>query len=661
MRRFGGLLALLLAALALLAPAWAKPDKLPGPPEMPVLYEPPPVPAFGERLLSFDSDIAVGSDGALTVTETIRIVAMGEVFQHGLLRDFPTRYQRGGRTVRVGFEVESVQRDGRDEPWTTEGIDNGVRVRIGSADVWLPQGEHSYTIRYRTTRQLGFFENYDELYWNVTGNGWALPIEAASVRVRLPQPVRFGQRAFYTGPQGSTARDAEVAEEGPGAIRIRTTRGLGQYEGLTIAVAWQKGVVAEPPPPSAAALWLDRYGATGAAIVALLGLGAFYFHAWRVAGRGPIAGTVVPLFEPPEGMSAAAVRYVRKMGFDNRAFAAAIVESGVKGKVRIEETDGGFFSRSQTHLHKTGDSEDMTPGERRMLEALFSGRTHLAMDKENHAVFRSARSNLEGSLESAYFGKLFLTNKGWAWAGLVLILAAMLSVGTVIAFTDLYAEPGSWMVPAVGFLLMLGAMWAGSRSRLARTNGSWWLAALALLLGLGGGLFVLFAFGLAIESGRVLAILAPLLALPLAISAFWWMAAPTREGRAVMDEIAGFEKYLSVTEEDRLERLHPPEKTPELFERMLPYAIALEVENRWAARFAGILAAAAAEPGRQQGMGWYSGSHNAWSNPGRFAAAMGGALSSSVASASTAPGSSSGSGGGGSSGGGGGGGGGGGW
>ena len=108
--------------------------------------------------------------------------------------------------------------------------------------------------------------------------------------------------------------------------------------------------------------------------------------------------------------------------------------------------------------------------------------------------------------------------------------------------------------------------------------------------------------------------------------------------------------------------LHPPEKTPELFERYLPHAIALGVENRWAGKFAAVLAAAAADPDRQGStMGWYVGSGSAWSNPGLFATTVGSTLASSVASAATAPGSSSGSGGGGFSGGGGGGGGGGGW
>ena len=166
--------------------------------------------------------------------------------------------------------------------------------------------------------------------------------------------------------------------------------------------------------------------------------------------------------------------------------------------------------------------------------------------------------------------------------------------------------------------------------------------------------------------------LAPLLSLPLEclrvaagepLSAFAWMSAPTREGRAAMDRIDGFEQYLSITEEERLEALHPPEKTPELFERYLPFAIALGVENRWADKFADVLAAASADPARRDSgtFGWYSGSSNAWSNPSRFAGTVGASLASGVASASTAPGSNSGSGGGGSSGGGGGGGGGGGW
>jgi uncharacterized membrane protein len=240
----------------------------------------------------------------------------------------------------------------------------------------------------------------------------------------------------------------------------------------------------------------------------------------------------------------------------------------------------------------------------------------------------------------------------------VLVLAALLFVGAVIALSDPYADEGAWGAPALGLVLAVAGLGAALRSRLAGAGKSWPLAFLALLLVAGAGFMATAAFAVAADSGQLLPMLAPLLTLPLALSAFSWMAAPTREGRRVMDEIAGFEKYLSVTEENRLETLHPPEKTPELFERYLPHAIALGVENRWANRFAAVLAAAAADPARSAGtMGWYVGSGNAWDDPGSFASDLGSGLTSSVASASTAPGS----GGGGSSGGGGGGGGGGGW
>src|SRR4029079_11459935 len=138
-----------------------------------------------------------------------------------------------------------------------------------------------------------------------------------------------------------------------------------------------------------------------------------------------------------------------------------------------------------------------------------------------------------------------------------------------------------------------------------------------------------------------------------------WISAPTPEGRAVLDHVSGFKQYLSITERERLDHMAPAADTPEIFEKYLPYAIALGVENRWAERFAGVLAAAAASG--HQGFLWYSGSTSPWSDPTGFADSVGSSLSSTISSASTAPGSSSGSGGGGFSGGGGGGGGGGGW
>ncbi len=157
------------------------------------------------------------------------------------------------------------------------------------------------------------------------------------------------------------------------------------------------------------------------------------------------------------------------------------------------------------------------------------------------------------------------------------------------------------------------------------------------------------------DSGWWEPLVLPLLALPLAVSAFFWIDAPTREGRQVLDRIAGFRQYLSIAERERLDRMTAPRDTPELFERYLPYAIALGVENRWADRFSGVLAAASVAG--HDGFGWYSGGGSPWRDVNGFTNSIGSTLASSISSASTAPGSS----GGGPSGGGGGGGGGGGW
>src|SRR6266487_3226478 len=125
-------------------------------------------------------------------------------------RDFPTVYNRAdGSRVEVGFALKSVTRDGAPEDYASEKVANGVHIRIGNAARMLATGRHVYDIQYRTSRQIGFFKDFDELYWNVTGNGWTFPIELAEARIVLPQAVAFGKTGFFTGAQGATGRDAE--------------------------------------------------------------------------------------------------------------------------------------------------------------------------------------------------------------------------------------------------------------------------------------------------------------------------------------------------------------------------------------------------------------------------------------------------------------------
>ena len=617
-----------------------------------------------ERILQFVSDVKVERNGELIVTETIRLRAEGREIRRGILRDFPTVYTaRDGRRVEVGFDVESVTRDGAAEDYSLEQLRNGVRVRIGSADRTLTPGQITYVIRYRTTRQIGFFDGFDELYWNATGNGWTFPIDVAEARITLPEPVNFTQTAFYTGPQGAADKDAAIIEQRPGVIVFRTTRPLPPRNGLTVAAAWPKGIVTPPTQVQLARYWLrDNLPlfVSGAGLLMLLG---YYVYAWLKVGRDPRRGTIIPLFAPPKDMSAPAVRYIANMEFDNRTFSAGILDLAVRGGARLVDVG------KDMQLKYIGAGTGVSGPVEAMADELFKAGSSLSLNNTNHKKVGAARDRLHKGLSALYLGKLFSNNYRWSGYGIGLWLMLVGAVAVSISMTygsDLAgamlfgtAFSGPALIVMTFFVLGLFSGRTGILTFLFSFlfTGAFAFTGIAVLLG------AAYERTHSVISVLSLAMLAPVLAAPLIAIAFVLLKARTVVGRKIMDEIEGFKQYLGVAEEDRLNHLHPPEKTPELFERYLPYAVALDVENRWAERFAGVLAAAAAAGATTAA--WYSGNSDVNRDPGSFADRIGSTLSSTVASASSAPGSSgggsSGSSGGGSSGGGGGGGGGSGW
>ncbi|MHA1543796.1 MAG: DUF2207 domain-containing protein, partial [Alphaproteobacteria bacterium] len=161
------------------------------------------LPALAEEvILSFDARINVQTDGALEVVETIKVRGEGNQIRRGIYRDFPTSYSFEGRRYSTTFDVKTVTMNGGPVNWVTEGMSNGRRLRIGSANTFLNPGNYTYVITYRTERQLYFGEGFDELYWNVTGNGWAFPILSASATVLVPSGAVIDQTRAFTGYQG---------------------------------------------------------------------------------------------------------------------------------------------------------------------------------------------------------------------------------------------------------------------------------------------------------------------------------------------------------------------------------------------------------------------------------------------------------------------------
>jgi uncharacterized membrane protein YgcG len=618
-----------------------------------------------EKITRFISDVNVQRNGDLLVTETIAVQAEGDRIKRGILREFPTSYQnRDGSHVEIGFEVLSVKRDGARENYTTEQHDNGTRVRIGRSDTLLTAGPHEYVIAYRTTRQIGFFNEFDELYWNATGTGWTFPIEMAEARITLPEAVSFRKNALYTGPQGANGKDATIVEERPGHIVFRTTQLLPAANGLTVAASWQKGLVARPSESEKQVLWLGDNLPLAVAALGLLLVAGYYVFAWRKVGHDPRKGTIIPLFAPPDGMSPAAVRYVSRMNCDDKTFSAALVDLALHGHIKIAETKNGM------RIGPRQGGQAVDAAEAAANASMFGKRTSsLALEPENALIFQRAQKALKQELGAAYAGRLFHSNKGWSVRGLLASLAVIAAV-----VWSAYLSWGSYqgaalMIGMLSFAPVVIVLAILATFGLPRV----FIAYPFLIFGCVWGLIVGHSgYGIMMEAmhGWIPAVPAalPLILVPMASSAFTWMRSYTTEGRRVADQIEGFRHYLGVAEEDRLNALNPPEKTPELFEKFLPYAIALDVENAWAKRFAGVLAAMATADLAND---WYSTTRDHDRNLSTLATSLGSGLATTIASASTPPGSSgndsssssssSGSDGGGSSGGGGGGGGGDGW
>jgi uncharacterized membrane protein YgcG len=609
-----------------------------------------------ERILRFVSDVVVQQNGDLDVTETIAVQAENREIRRGIFRDFPTTYTRRSDGIRVvvGFDVQSVTRNGQPERYTTENISNGVRVRIGDANVTLPRGEHTYVIRYRTTRQIGYFDKFDELYWNATGNGWNFRIDVAEARITLPQGAQISQNASYTGAQGATGTNARVVEQTANRIVWRTTQALPPSHGLTVAAGWQKGVIAPPSSAQRASWFFQDNLPILAALAGLAGVLLYYLAMWQRVGRDPPAGTVIPLFGPPDSMTPAAVRYVDQLGMDNRAFTAAIVDLGVKGHLRLDETG------SDAQVSKVEGGKPIGVAEDALRRKLFENGVTVKLEQANHKTIGGAKSALEEALGKEYKGRLFTNNYGWSSLGFLLCLVVIGLMLYAILSTRGGDEAAAGFIGVIvgGSLMLVGAGILAAGLRATSLANGWFITG-AVLCGLvvaGSLAFVYFAGGPSLNTA--LPVLVACLLVLLAVLGFSWLQAPSVEGQLVRDKIAGFREYMSVAEEDRLNFMNPPQKTPELFEKFLPYAIALDVENAWAKKFAAVLAAAAAAGATYA---WYHGNRNWSRDPVGFSSHLGTTLAATISSSASAPGSSSGSSGGGSSGGGGGGGGGGGW
>lgn len=618
----------------------------------------------GERILLYESDIVVNQDATMTVAETITVNSTGTNIIHGIYRDFPTSYTGSyGRRVKVRFDVQEVLRDGSPEDYEVKNQLGYTRVYIGNKDVTLQPGTYTYYIKYSTDRQIGFFRDHDELYWNVTGNKWQFPIDKVAARVILPGKIPADKIRLdgYTGYKGDKGKDFKAGISKYHQPYFVTTRPLQQEEGLTIVVGWPKGFVKEPTKTEKFNAFIADNAGSIFNIIGLLVLLGYFIFAWSAVGRDPQKGTIIPLYTPPDGISPAAMRYICRMGWDNKVMAAALINMAVKGYVKLEESGNVYTIR-----RANAPSSVLSTEEAVLAEKLLDTKDSLKLESANHMQVQDAIRSMKAVMAHKYQEPYFRTNLKHFTMGILL--------SAVIIVLGILSGPG-WGSGTAAFMGVWLSFWTLGVAALVTQIVKGWQLALrggkhVASRGFSAGCLTVFAipfivgelFGIVILAASTsILFVFTLLAIGSADFLFYHLLkAPTKEGRKVLDAIEGFKMYLSVAEGDALPAAVPAEKTVETFEKYLPFALALGVEQAWSERFADVLAQAGVA-GHPYSPSWYRGSYTGVSDFTATTSSLGDVMAGAVSSASAAPGSSSGFGGGGSSGGGGGGGGGGGW
>ena len=637
-----------------------------------------PVACAAEVIERFDSVVSVARDGTLTVTETIRVNAEGKQIKRGIYRDFPLTFRDdGGQRREVSFDLLDVMRDGKPEPFFTRSQGPGIRIYAGKSDVFIPRGKHTYVFRYRTGRQVRWFDGKAELNWNVTGNFWNFPIEAARYRLHLADGLRLLRFTAYTGERGARGTDWRGEIGNANELVVETTKPLPPGHGLTVVAALPDGAV-EPPTPTDefwyAVLDNRHWIFAGTGFVLLLG---YYLATWNAVGRDPKGGVIIPLFHPPNKLSPALANYVHNWGFGRnkwRAFTAAALSLAVRGLLLFDDKDEKLTLKTTGREPKDGD---LPPGELAIFDWVKQRGGSVSIDSANGSAVSSIGASFTAAIEQENRHRFFKRNIGYVIFGLVLTVAAVVGtlvfghlsdedIGILILIVMAGVFGGAVLVP-----VLLALFKAASFASVVRS-----VLTVVML-----GIFVTVAINVigAVFPGGFGEILPTLWFLVsgypfpfLLVGAFailngfflYLMRAPTALGRPIMDRLAGFRLYLETAESARL-NLQAPEITTERFEALLPYAVALNVEKPWSEAFAAALKRAhpaEADPMHSYHPAWRTGS--GWSG-GNFSnavsssvAGMSGAFASAVPASSGSSGFSSGGGG---SGGGGGGGGGGGW
>lgn len=499
---------------------------------------------------SFDSTVTVQENSTINVTETI-VADFSNDNKRGIIRTIPFRYLTdSGKKVTLETNILSILNE-NNEPWEYQETRQGdfINLRVGNVDVFYSE-PLTYKINYEVKGAINFFEENDELYWNVTGDGWPVAINTSSATIQIPKGATEETTRYicYTGKYGSTETDCSFNKNSNTSYKFTSNRSLDSGEGLTVALAFDKGLVTKPPLSVEEIL---TYALLGIPVILFI----FLFFHWVKVGRDPRGrGTIMPMYEPPANLTPTEIGTIVDEKIQTKDITVAIIDLAIRGYIEIQESQNKgliFNNKDITIVKKKENLLDLTEFEKALMEGLFEDSSTVQMSELSQKFY----VHIKTIKDKIYYQ---VTHNGYFTRNPKVVRATYLTLGGGLLFVPLFA---------LGFLALVPAV----------------------------------IFGVSMLCGLMLLIFAPM------------MPQKTLKGVQTAEHILGFKEFVKTAEKDRLNTLQQlrasdDESGIQTFEKLLPYAIVLGVGEKWAKVFQNIYKEAGRTPIWYTG---YSGDFNA--------------------------------------------------
>lgn len=493
-----------------------------------------------EKILLFDSNIELQQDRSAVITETI--IHENTSPHHGIERYIPKKFKVNGvsydirvKPIEVYYykvddtsDLESLV--GTDPTATTYGMYKFSRrskdyyFRIGDPDQ-LISGDYKYVIKYSVQNAIGFYDDHDEFYWNITGNDWNMPILESSFLISSPFKVE--DSLCYTGSYTSTQSNCTITKVDENTVKGKTTQLLSNYEGLTTATAYPPNSFEKPSQLEILFYKFLPY------IGFLLIIPAwFIIHLiWIKVGKDPKVGTIIPEFDPPEGINPLIAGYILDQRTDSTHISAHLIYLAIKGYIRIETTQKEGFIKKSTEYSFVDLTKNrvvnMQDYETDLFEGVFDGADFATTNDMKKTFYKKIKS-ISDKIKKKAISDKYITNLG----GTLKLWMSIIG-GTIIGLTVFGP-----LLPVFEFNFSLG--------------------------------------GFIVITGIILLIYS------------FFMQKRTLKGNKIYTDLLGLKQYIDTAEKDRIAFHNDPKKGVEIFEKLLPYAMIFKLEKKWAKEFENI-------------------------------------------------------------------------